>query len=263
VVAAIRQGNADVIALQETNRESEGYLRRKLRAIYPHMTFRHSRRAGGFAFLSKVPLQNVTYMARSEGWYGTYLATVTLGGRKLRLANVHLLPTVPERGETMLDFLGRWRRDQKVRREEVESILDRIKSKLPLVLLGDFNSLPASSVADATKAARLIDSYEAVTPATEREHTWHWRLGGTTWYFRLDYIYHVAALTTKACRIVRGKGSDHELVVSTFAWTPPATASSDNVAPPEQTPQPHPASQESSPPDDTAEATATPARKES
>ncbi|NBB94331.1 MAG: hypothetical protein GVY16_01140 [Planctomycetes bacterium] len=227
VVAAIRQADADVVALQETNRASERYLRRHLRKLYPHSRFEHRPRAGGFAFLSKVPLRNVRYLPRSKGWYGTYVATVNLAGRDIQLVNVHLKPTVPREGEEMVAFLARWTREGGIRRAEAVHILETLGGKTPLVLLGDFNSLPSSSVATYVKRRRLTDSYETATPPDKREHTWHWKVNGIDWSFRLDYIYHAAAMVTRTCRIIRGKGSDHDLLVSTLAWAPAHVAGTD------------------------------------
>jgi endonuclease/exonuclease/phosphatase family metal-dependent hydrolase len=227
VVAAIRKADADVVALQETNRTSERYLRRHLRKLYPHIRFEHKQRAGGFAFLSKVPLRSVRYLPPSKGWFGTYVATVELAGCDVLLANVHLQPTVPREGEGMVAFLARWTREQGIRRAEAAHILETLDGKTPLVLLGDFNSLPSSNVATYVKARRLTDSYEAATPPEKREHTWHWELDGMDWSFRLDYIYHAADLVTRTCEIVRGNGSDHDLLVSTLVWAAADVAETD------------------------------------
>lgn len=220
VVAAIRQADADIVALQETNRKSEQYLRKHLRKLYPKMYFRHARRAGGFAFLAKAPLQNVRYLPRSKGWFGAYLATARLGEQDIQLVNVHLQPTCPEPGEGMVSYLRRWKQDQAIRREEAKHLYEQLPEETPAVVLGDFNSVPGNSVAKFLAAREFIDSYEAVTPAEKREHTWHWTTKAMTWAFRLDYLYHTAELTTQACRIVRSEGSDHDLLVSTLAWTP-------------------------------------------
>lgn len=90
VVEAIKKADADVVALQETNRTSERYLRKHLRKHYRHMHFEHAKRAGGFAFLSRFRLEKVRHLPRTVGWFGTYVATVKFEGRDVHLANVHL-----------------------------------------------------------------------------------------------------------------------------------------------------------------------------
>ncbi len=58
VYKAIVTADADVVCLQETNRSSEAYLRRRFREKYRYTSFirapRHA--AGGYGFLSKAPL---------------------------------------------------------------------------------------------------------------------------------------------------------------------------------------------------------------
>ncbi len=246
VVEAIRQADADIVALQETNRKSEQYLRKHLRKRYPKMYFRHAKRAGGFAFLAKTPLQNVRYLPRSKGWFGAYLATARLNGKEIQLVNVHLQPTCPEPGESILGYLRRWQREQKNRRAEAEHLYRHLPAETPAMILGDFNSLPGSNVAKFLAEKHFIDSYEAVTPAEKREHTWQWSTKAATWAFRLDYLYHTPELTTQDCEIVRSKGSDHDLVVATMKWTPPQADAPPATAAP-QPAEPDPAAEDNPP----------------
>lgn len=107
----------------------------------------------------------------------------------------------------------------------MERLVETLPDDTPSIVLGDFNSLPASNVAKLLAGQEFIDSYEAVTPAAQREHTWQWQTRAATWAFRLDYLYHDPALRTHACEIVRSDGSDHDLLVSTLSWAPDEQAS--------------------------------------
>ena len=252
VVSDIRKADADIVALQETNRASQRYLSAKLAKQYPYRSFYTDRRsaAGGLGFLSKVPLKKVTYLPRKAGWFGAYLATVRLGGKDIRLASVHLTPSVPREGESLIFFLGRWNKEEKLRIKELDVILPKLSvtkandgkkttgkppatatpatstskpdnknppscgETIPTLILGDFNSLPGSAVAQYMTKKGYLESYQTVTPANQRKATWQWRVRGIPLRYQLDYIYHCAGFKTLAARIFPNGGSDHNLLIA-------------------------------------------------
>lgn len=258
VVSDIRKADADIVALQETNRASQRYLSAKLAKRYPYRSFYTDRRsaAGGVGFLSKVPLKKVTYLPRKAGWFGAYLATVRLGGKDIRLASVHLTPSVPREGESLIFFLGRWNKEEQLRIKELDVILPKLSvnkaddgkkttgkpsgkppaaatpaastskpdeknppscgETIPTLVLGDFNSLPGSAVAQYMTKKGYLESYQTVTPANQRKATWQWRVRGIPLRYQLDYIYHCAGFKTLAARIFPSRGSDHNLLLATL-----------------------------------------------
>ncbi len=116
VASVIRQANADVVALQETNRASARYLRRALASLYPYMRFRTARAAGGFGFLSKVPLDKATYHRPTRnGFFGWYQVGVHLQEYDTLLTSIHLTPNIPRRGDSMVSFFLRCRLLEQVR----------------------------------------------------------------------------------------------------------------------------------------------------
>ena len=72
------------------------------------------------------------------------------------------------------------------------------------------------------KGEGLVDSFAAVTPNPEAQHTWQWNYRGTILRYRIDHIFHNAHCRTSASRIIETRASDHFLVVSTLAWGAPA-----------------------------------------
>ncbi|HET6429467.1 MAG TPA: endonuclease/exonuclease/phosphatase family protein [Phycisphaerae bacterium] len=218
VAATLRKSAADVVCLQETNPQSERYLRRQLRGLYPHMSFRHDGGAGGFAFLSKAPLTGIGYVPRKHGWFGMHTAEVTLGGQKVFLANLHLVPVNPRQGESLV---GTFFRSESIRANEITWFSRQLPAKGPVILVGDLNSRSDLYAPQYLRSLGYTDSFAAVTETPDRHTTWRWRYKGIDWQFRIDYIFHSPQLRTLASRVVPSDGSDHNLVCSTLAWAPP------------------------------------------
>lgn len=220
VVETISKSKADLVCLQETNRLSELYLRRRLGRTYRHMTFRHSLGAGGFGFLSKSPIRNRRYLPRRHGFFGTWVAQVKLGGRNVQIANIHLLPTLPRRGQTAKQFLKLFVKTEGMRGREIAYIHSKLRPKVPTILAGDFNSVPGLTVTQYLGARGWIDSFRSAAPKGENGFTWHWPWRGVELRQRFDYIFHAADIKTCASKVIRSEASDHYLLVSTLTWAP-------------------------------------------
>ena len=220
IVKTIREAKADVVFLQETNRQSARYFRRRLRGTYRYMVFRDQRGAGGFGILSKTRLRKVRLLPRSAGHWGPMVAETTLAGRKLQLVNVHLIPTVPRGDENLKQLIARFTKAEKIRMKEIADIHSRLKAKGPKLMVGDFNSPPWMSVVDFITKRRWTDSHAAGAADGADLHTWHHPVGGKDWRQRLDYIFHTPEARTHSSRVIRSKASDHYLVLSTLSWAP-------------------------------------------
>ena len=70
VAKIIRESEAEIVCLQETTPDWEGFLRRSAGRDYPFEKFKESkdRMGGGLAFLSKVPAREVAYIPSETGW---------------------------------------------------------------------------------------------------------------------------------------------------------------------------------------------------
>ena len=225
VVETISQSKADLVCLQETNRQSELYLRRRLGRTYRHMTFRHSLGAGGFGFLSKSPVRKRRYLPRRHGVFGTWIAEVKLGGREVQIANVHLLPTIPRRGQNAKQLLKLFVKTEGIRRREIAHIHSKLRPNVPTILAGDINSIPGLPVTRYLAARGMIDSFRSAAPKEANGFTWHWPWRGIELRQRFDYIFHTADVKTCASEVIRSEASDHYLLVSTLTWAPKEASS--------------------------------------
>lgn len=223
VYKAIVTADADVVCLQETNRSSEAYLRRRFREKYRYTSFirapRHA--AGGYGFLSKAPLKNVNFIPRHKGMFGTYVADVKLGGKDVQIASLHLQPMFFDGARSLGDVWAKLKEFERIHAAEIAHIHGKLSRKLPLLVLGDLNSMSLLYVPTYLKSKGFVDSFASVTPDADKHITWRWRTGRMNWKFRLDYIFHSAHFRTLSSTVVQTEGSDHFLLTSTLTWSPP------------------------------------------
>jgi endonuclease/exonuclease/phosphatase (EEP) superfamily protein YafD len=225
VVQAIRRCGADVVALQETNKQSEDYLRRELTKTYPHMTFHHARAAGGFAILSKAPIEKPGYLPplrSAGGWCGTQTARVMLQDRELRIVNVHLAATVPQDGMDVKAVTALFLKTEAVREKEIRHIVGQLPKRWPVIVLGDFNSVPGlSRVPGFMAESGFTDCLARVVKDADALPTWRWKVAGKEYSLRLDYIFSARTNAEPVSgRVEAGDASDHSPVVCSFKWTP-------------------------------------------
>ena len=239
LVKTIRQADADLVCLQETNRQSERYIRRHLRDHYRFMAFHTARAAGGLAFLSRAPLGRLKYLPARHGWFGAWICQPTLGGKALQVANVHLQATIPRRGETLRSLIAKLLRTERIRNQEIQYIYRNLSPRMPILIAGDLNSPSSFSVPRFLRQQGLIDSFAAVTRNPDTHATWHWPGNPIVQRLRIDYLFHSKDIRTLACRILQSEASDHFLQVSELTWKPttrpapasqPATARSEGPA---------------------------------
>jgi len=220
----ILKSGADIVAIQETTAEQARHFRMHLRKTYKHMRFRTGKWADGFGFMSKVPLARLTYIPKKHGHFGTWLAEVVLDGKTVQLANIHLYPTIPGKGDKLLDIVKLVSATENVRTREIARICQKVSRKLPVILLGDFNSPPYLNVRKYLVDRKYTDSFAAVAPNGPRQHTWRTKWRGTVWKQTLDYVYHTPQVRTLASRIINSDASDHDLLVSELTWAPKKAA---------------------------------------
>jgi len=214
VVRTITQAGADILAIQEGNEVVYAHLRRALAKDFPHMVFHASDGAGGFGWLSKLPLKDARLLAHKAGWFDTALAQVEIAGRTVQLANVHLVPVRGGSMKTAAEALKVLSLTEKTRMEEIAHIWSNLPADQPLLIVGDFNSVPVMGVPAFLQARGMVDSYASVTKPADQKTTHHWDGDGTTVRFRIDYIWHSAHFRTLRSDVVASQASDHDLVVS-------------------------------------------------
>jgi endonuclease/exonuclease/phosphatase family metal-dependent hydrolase len=217
----IRDMDADLVALQETNRVSEKFLVERLGSLYPHTSFHKGNMHGadGFAFLSKQPLSNVTFLEPEHGLFGTLICEVTLAGCNVRIISLHLEPILPPRDSTARDIFKLSMKGEEVRKKQYSSIQKYLTDDLPTIVLGDFNSMSSQSVPTLLKEAGFVDSYAAVTKDPDKSFTWQWNYRDMNLQFRIDFIFHPKDLRTVKSDVLNEVAvSDHFPVVSVLEW---------------------------------------------
>ena len=226
VVKAIIQADADLLCLQETNRSSEATLRRMLGRKYRYHSFVRAphHAAGGFGFLSKVPLRNVKYIPRHKGMFGAYLAEVVLGGRKIQVANLHLQPMFFERSRTLVDTWRALKQYEQIHSAEIAFVCGKLSKTMPVLVVGDLNSSSLMCAPQYLRSRGFVDSFASVTADADKHVTWHWKTDRAYWQYRLDYIFHSRHIRTQSSAVVRTLGSDHYLLTSSLVWSPVGAA---------------------------------------
>jgi len=221
-VKIIRKAHPDVLAIQEGNAALFAFLKKVLAREYPHMLFYpDSRRGpGGFAWLSKFPLQKAVVLPRSFGWFTTPMVRVRLGTRELLLVNVHLRATIPPKKADFKTMLQEFIVTEKIRAKEIRFIHSRMPAGLPTVILGDFNTISTLNVPTFLRANGFADSFASAWANADSHPSWHWFRDGKQWRFRIDYIWHNACFKTVTSRILAEGPSDHYPVVSELKLIP-------------------------------------------
>lgn len=91
---------------------------------------------------------------------------------------------------------------QVARAEGVKLVLDRAKmlaSGMPIIITGDFNAVPGSSVINDMKAGGMRDSRELAPVKYGPEWTWHdWKGYNYEWRGILDYVFTKGNLVIKS-----------------------------------------------------------------
>lgn len=234
IAAAIREAKADLVFLQETNAQSESYLRRQFFRDYKTIVFQGG---GGrmpaerFGFLSKNPILKPKYLPAKHGLFGAWIAQTELAGRKVQVVNVHLQPIVipsrdgrsakwlgGERLSKLSGALGAFMDMEDVHKREIEDIYQAIEADVPTILAGDLNSLSSLAAPAFLREKGFVDSFASVVQDPDSHRTWHWPLGKLEAAGRIDYIFHRRHFRTLASRNIDSEASDHLLVVSRLAW---------------------------------------------
>lgn len=210
-IAAIREGGADIVVLQETTAEWERAVRDELSGEYPHMAFRHCCGAGGMAILSTLPFDDADYVESVAGWFPAWRVVVHGPFGALQILNVHLHPPVSESGSVVSGYFS----TPPVRKAEIAQFHALVAPDVPAVIAGDFNEQHSGD------ALRYLGDrgFECARPING-PNTWRWRTSVGTLRQALDHICHDDRVTVVDSRVIRRGRSDHLPVVATFAASP-------------------------------------------
>ena len=223
VLGAIRQADADVVCLQETNAQSAAALQREFADDYSHLGFYGSVEpfaAGGFAVLSRLPVVREGFLPQREALFGTCILEVRAGDQLVQVIVVHLQPVLfQNRGGdvTALSVLRALEAAEQTHGKEMQQILAQVRTDVPTLVVGDFNSCSTFQAPALLIQRGFVDSFAAVNENPDAHPTWHWptKFGDAT--LRIDYIFHSPSFRTLHSGVVHTAGSDHYLLWSELA----------------------------------------------
>ena len=210
----IRSFNADVIFLQESGYSGAG------NSDFSEMKYSlHNKRISFFSKHQIVETGNIPIIDRGKSLY----ADVIIKGKRIRFVNVYLEPfqlhksmvkpseDLEENKAKAKSLMHRFIPVFKIHEEQIEVLRNFIeKSPYPVILAGDFNSVP-NSFEYYTISDVLQDSFlEAGNGFSTSFHDYKFPI-------RIDYIFAPKEIKPLSYRVDRTKKlSDHYPVVATF-----------------------------------------------
>jgi endonuclease/exonuclease/phosphatase (EEP) superfamily protein YafD len=217
IQAAILASNADIVALQELNREMADSIRQKLVVQYPYQILDTQD-----SLISRFPI-TLTRITLPGNWGSPpqiYLADFK--GEQITLINAHFYASVHNYDRPLMDWVFR-------EREEQARIVGEFaaESGMPTIVAADFNATDQSKayhimtdeLADAWGEAGLGLGHTfpgGPSPGVERPVLWGRPF--PMWVVRIDYIFYSDDWTAVDAALGEWDGtSDHRPVIAKLA----------------------------------------------
>jgi endonuclease/exonuclease/phosphatase (EEP) superfamily protein YafD len=208
IVGEVVAAKPDVLMLQEYTEHWHAAFQKALAKDYPYNSVVMRDDSFGIAIYSRTPFAAEVDQRFPLGRAGVeqMRAEVEIGGKRLALYNLHLLPP-----RTLL-YTGE-------HRLQVADLVDTLHNeKLPYVVCGDFNFPDLSPQQSALKRAGAREAHQLA--GYGRGATWpviyafRYLMPG----IRIDDVYLGPQLTATSCETGEGRGSDHRPVVVDVAF---------------------------------------------
>jgi endonuclease/exonuclease/phosphatase family metal-dependent hydrolase len=214
VVETLREADADVVFLQETNAEWERELRAGLSDRYPSMVFVDRRAAGGMAVLARSAITEQEVLEPpAEGWFPALRVVLDTPVGEVQFVGVHLHPQISDSGSVVSGYFFTGGH----RLAEIDQYLATLDTRRPTVLLGDFNEDAGGAALQHLAEAGYHSALDDFEPG---RHTWRWATSVGSISFQLDHIVHDAQLTPIDVHAVEAGRSDHIPVLGVFVRSP-------------------------------------------
>lgn len=212
-IAAIRDADADLVLLQETNRRWEWALRAALAGTYPQMVFRNRGDAGGLAVLSRLPLLEIEFLPPvPEGWFAAARLVVETSFGRVQALSVHLHPPVSEGGS----FVSGHFTTPAIRTAEIRSFVARLPTEYPTLVAGDFNEEEDGGAVKILLDRGMRSALAGYAPG---QPTWRWKTFLGTLHRQLDHVFYDARLDAVWAEVRVAGRSDHLPVIAVLAPT--------------------------------------------
>lgn len=208
IIGEIQAAQPDVLLLQEYTAGWHEAFQRSIAAEYPHHSVVERDDSFGIGIYSRTPFAGEVDQSFPLGRAGVeqMRAEVEIGGRRLAIYNLHLLPP-----RTMLYYSDH--------RLQFADLADALQAEpLPYIVCGDFNFSETSPQHAELKRAGVREAHELA--AVGRGATWP--VNSVFRYImpgiRIDHVYLSPDLTATRCETGEGRGSDHRPVVVDVAF---------------------------------------------
>lgn len=229
LVTAIRQSQADLVAIQELNLAVGAALQTQLLERYPYQVLNPQADSRGMGVISRYPLQAWS-QSIAGAWLGPpQILQVEWSSGPFLLINCHAI-SVQFSPKRLASFLTIHQSVPERERQMQALAAFAAQQTLPVVAVGDFNT------SEQTRAYRLLtqvlgDAWQAggwgfghtfpgaLSPASSRAV--FWGIPVPQWLIRIDYIFHSAQWQTVRAWIGPwDEVSDHRPVMAQLRLRP-------------------------------------------
>lgn len=211
IIGEVQAAKPDVLFLQEYTAGWNDAFQKAIGAEYPYSSVVMRDDSFGIAIYSRTPFAAEVDQRYPLGRAGVeqMRAEIDLGGKRIALYNVHLLPP-----RTLV-----YASDHRL---QIADLVDTLKKeKLPYIVCGDFNFPDLSPQQSALKRAGAREAHQLA--GYGRGATWP--VNSVFRYImpgiRIDHVYLGPQLTATRCETGEGRGSDHRPVVVDVAMRAP------------------------------------------
>lgn len=216
-IAALRESNADIVALQELNPVQATAIEEELSDEYPYRILYPQRRVSGMGVISRYPLAPVDVSLPGQ-WVGPpQIVRVSLDAGDVTVINFHAIPPT---GSKLLSTEVIREREQQMRTLTEAAAAQNT----PVIALGDLNATDRSAaytIATRTFADSWRDAgwgFGHTFPGAASVGSSRPSIFGIPvpkWLIRIDYVFHSAGWRTLNARIGPWDGiSDHRPVIA-------------------------------------------------
>ena len=160
-------------------------------------------------------MKELYYREAPGTWHPGWLVRVQTPAGPVQLLNVHLRPPVAECPDGVYRFgLRAFFGAFKVRRKQLEQLVEWTDLGTPTVVLGDFNEQDGDpAIAWARKEKGLANATSQFDPWASTRNGWSVLL---PFGRRLDQVLYSPQLKCLHSQVIKGGGSDHRAVMATF-----------------------------------------------
>lgn len=217
VIAAIRDADADVVALQELNIPVARSIREELIDEYPYQVLNPKARTTGMGVISRYPLTSTGKTLAGSWTSKPQILTLDFDGMPVTVLNLHTLATHLAKGHKM-----EWSIRRRERQARAVAAFVRTHAG-PVIVPCDCNTTEFSAAYQII-TERLQDSWRAAGwglghtfPGADSPGSSRPRIFGILvprWLVRIDYVFHSPHWRAASARIGPWDGvSDHRPVV--------------------------------------------------